>query len=157
MTRQNENNQRQSRRNAPNVQEHEAEQRSVARDGPGVREHEAAQQAAARARRTFDMACKYVDGKYIFHQACGLWNAPCVHGCGYLHLSSSTARLSSTAEDTGGTSMSEERSNEVPNQKCVICLRIIDVNDHDASVRSPCNNIFHRDCLLRWTEEKVRF
>jgi hypothetical protein len=33
------------------------------------------------------MACKYVDGKYIFHQTCGLWNAPCIHGCGYLHLS----------------------------------------------------------------------
>jgi hypothetical protein len=29
------------------------------------------------------------NGDYIFHQPCGLWNAPCVHGCGYLHLSSS--------------------------------------------------------------------
>ncbi len=36
------------------------------------------------------MACKYIDGDYIFHQPCGLWNAPCVHGCGYLHLLSST-------------------------------------------------------------------
>ncbi len=35
------------------------------------------------------MACKYVNGQYKFHQPCGLWNAPCVHGCGYIHLSSS--------------------------------------------------------------------
>jgi hypothetical protein len=35
------------------------------------------------------MACKYVNGQYIFHQPCGLWNAPFVHSCGYIHLSSS--------------------------------------------------------------------
>ena len=35
------------------------------------------------------MACKYVNGQYIFHQPCGLWNAPCVHSCGYIHLLSS--------------------------------------------------------------------
>jgi hypothetical protein len=43
----------------------------------------------ARISKTFEMACKYVNGQYIFHQPCGLWNAPCVHGCGYIHLSSS--------------------------------------------------------------------
>ncbi len=36
MTRQNENNQQQSRRNAPGVQEHEAAQQLAARDEPGV-------------------------------------------------------------------------------------------------------------------------
>ncbi len=35
------------------------------------------------------MACKYVNGQYIFQQPCSLWNAPCVHNCGYIHLSSS--------------------------------------------------------------------
>jgi hypothetical protein len=40
--------------------------------------------------KTFEMACKYVNGQYIFHQSCGLWNAPCVHGCGYIQLLSST-------------------------------------------------------------------
>jgi hypothetical protein len=35
------------------------------------------------------MACKHVKGQYIFHQPCGLWNAPCVNGCGYIHLLSS--------------------------------------------------------------------
>ncbi len=29
------------------------------------------------------------NGQYIFYQPCSLWNAPCVHGCGYIHLSSS--------------------------------------------------------------------
>jgi hypothetical protein len=80
-------------REEPGVREHKSAQRAVAREEPGVQEHESAQRAAARATRTFDMACKYVDGKYIFHQTCGLWNAPCVHGCGYLHLSSSTPGL----------------------------------------------------------------
>jgi hypothetical protein len=35
------------------------------------------------------MACKYVNALYIFHQPCSLWNAPCVHGCGYIYLLSS--------------------------------------------------------------------
>ncbi len=51
-----------------------------------VRDHESRQQVAARSNRTLDTACKYIDGDYIFHQPCGLWNEPCVHGCGYLHL-----------------------------------------------------------------------
>jgi hypothetical protein len=64
------------------------------------------------------------------------------------HGEGNQARLGLTAEDTGGTSMSKERSYEAPNQKCVICFDIIvDVNDCDASVISPCNHIFHRDCL----------
>ena len=74
------------------------------------------------------------------------------------HGEGNQATLGLTAEDTGGTSMSEERSNEAPYQECVICFGIIvDVNNHDASMRSPCNHIFHRDCLERWVEEKVRF
>jgi hypothetical protein len=38
------------------------------------------------------MACTFVNGEYLFHQPCGLWkwNEPCVHGCGYIHLSTST-------------------------------------------------------------------
>ncbi len=74
------------------------------------------------------------------------------------HGEGNQARLGSTEEDTRGTSMSKERSNEAPYQECVTCFGIIvDVNDRDASVHSPCDHIFHRDCLLRWTEEKVRF
>jgi hypothetical protein len=26
----------------------------------------------------------------LIHQPCGLWNEPCVHSCGYIHLSNST-------------------------------------------------------------------
>ena len=125
MTRQNENNQRRSRRNAPGAVERESTQRVAAREEPGVREQESAQRAAARATRTFDMACKYVDGKYIFHQTCGLWNAPCVHGCGYLHLSSSTlgsrkkccanGRLSSASENFDKELMMDHELNQLPN------------------------------------------
>ncbi len=73
------------------------------------------------------------------------------------HGEGNQARLGSTAEDTGGTSMSEEISNEAPYQECVICFGIIDVNDIDASMRSPCGHIFHWECCLRWIQEKVRF
>ena len=74
------------------------------------------------------------------------------------HGEGNQARLDSMAEDMGGTSMSKERSYEAPNLNCVICLSIIvNVNDHAECVISPCNHIFHRDCLNRWTEEKVRF
>ncbi len=73
------------------------------------------------------------------------------------HGEGNQARLGLRAEDTGGTSMSKDRSNEAPNQNCVICLRIIDVNDCKGSMRAPCNHIFHLDCLKRWIEEKVRF
>jgi hypothetical protein len=71
------------------------------------------------------MACKYEDGKYIFHQPCGLWNAPCVHGCGYLYLSSSTLGtrnffcangcLSSASENFDKELMMDHEPNQLPN------------------------------------------
>ncbi len=73
------------------------------------------------------------------------------------HGEGNQARLGSRAEDTGGTLMSEDRSNKAPNQNFVICLRIIDVNNRKGSMNAPCNHIFHLDCLKRWMEEKVRF
>ncbi len=70
--------------------ERESAQQAVAREELAVQECESRQRATARLNKTFKMACKYVNGQYIFHQPFGLWNAPCVHGCGYIHLSSST-------------------------------------------------------------------
>jgi hypothetical protein len=53
---------------------------------------------------------------------------------------------------------SKDSSNEVPNQyDCSICWGIIDLNDRSSSMRTQCNQIFHRNCLERWMEEKVRF
>jgi hypothetical protein len=86
--REEENNQRRARYNAPEVLEHKSAQRASAREEQAVQDRESRQQVAARSNRTLDMACKYIDGDYIFHQPCKLWNTPCVHGCGYLHLSS---------------------------------------------------------------------
>jgi hypothetical protein len=68
-----------------------------------------------------------------------------------------SAQQAAAREDIGGTSMSKDRSNEAPNQNCVICLRIIDVDNRRSSMRTQCDHIFHRDCLERWMEEKVRF
>ncbi len=68
--------------------EHKSAQQVAAREELVVQECESRQHAAARLNKTFEMACKYVHGQYIFHQPCGLWNARCVKGCGYIHLSS---------------------------------------------------------------------
>ncbi len=70
--------------------EQESAQQALAREEQVVQDRKSRRQVAARSNRTLDMACKYIDGDYIFHQPYGLWNAPCVHGCWYLHLLSLT-------------------------------------------------------------------
>ncbi len=70
--------------------ERELAQQAAAIEEPAVQECESRQRVAAKLNKTFEMACMYVNGRYIFHQPCSLWNAPCVHGCGDIHLSSST-------------------------------------------------------------------
>ncbi len=73
-------------REVPGVVERNTAQQAAAREEPAVQERKSRQCAAARLNKTFEMAYKYVNGQYIYHQPCGLWNAPCVHGCGYIHL-----------------------------------------------------------------------
>ena len=60
------------------------------RADPAIREMENMQRAVIRSNVVVHMACKYVNGEYIFNQPCGEWNVLCKHGCGYYHLSSST-------------------------------------------------------------------
>jgi hypothetical protein len=72
------------------VRERENEQQRNRQLVPGVRENESKNRAAARAKRTYDMACTYKNGKFHFGQPCGSWSIPCVKGCRYIHLSSST-------------------------------------------------------------------
>jgi hypothetical protein len=64
----------------------------LAREQPGVQENKALQQRSADSNRIYDMATKLdiSSGEFIFIQLCGLWNEDCRHGCGYIHLSSST-------------------------------------------------------------------
>jgi hypothetical protein len=57
----------------PGVVEHKSAQQAAAREEPAVREHESRQRARERLNKTFEMACKFVHGQYIFHQPCGLW------------------------------------------------------------------------------------
>jgi hypothetical protein len=94
------------------------------REDPVVQERKSRQCMAARSNKTFKMACKYVNGKYIFHQPCGLWNAPCVQGCGYIHLLSSTpgsrkkcctnGRLSSASDNFDKELMMNHGLEELP-------------------------------------------
>ncbi len=79
-----------ARRKTPGVVEQESAQQAAVREEAAVWERESRQRAAARLNKTFEMACKYVNSQHVFHQLCSLWNAPCVHGCGYIHLLSST-------------------------------------------------------------------
>ncbi len=55
-----------------------------------MQENEPTNKAAARAKRTYDIACMDENGEFYFGQPCGSWSILCVHGCGYIHLSSST-------------------------------------------------------------------
>ena len=94
-------------REEENVRNRESHRRR--RANPAIREEENAQRAVARSNGVVDMACKYINGEYLFHQPCGIWNVPCRYGCGYIHLSSSTpgtrkkccanGRLSSVSEE----------------------------------------------------------
>ncbi len=51
-------------------------------------------------------------GSYIFHQPCRLWNAPCVHGCRYFHLISSTPRTSKNCCTNGQLSSASNNFDE---------------------------------------------
>ena len=46
-----------------------------------------------RATVFYEMATKFDTSShtYLYNQPCGLWNEECHHGCGYIHLSSSTS------------------------------------------------------------------
>ncbi len=55
-----------------------------------MQENKERNRAVARAKRTYVMACMYKNGEFRFGQPCGSWSIPCGHGCGYIHLSSST-------------------------------------------------------------------
>ena len=89
-------------------QEHDTAARAIARADPEVRckeqEHDTAARAIARAiarakpevRQRERIYVKFLPlgcsvdettGECIFGQPCGLWNKPCIHGCGYFHFS----------------------------------------------------------------------
>ena len=73
-------------------QEQNTARRREHRENSHVRAVEATQQRARRQARYIEMAFRYnsLTGEYLFHQPCGEWNSPCVHGCGYMHLSTSS-------------------------------------------------------------------
>ena len=112
-----------ARREEENERNRESQRRR--RANPAIREEENAQRAVARSNVVVDMACKFVNGEYIFHQPCGLWNVPCRYGCGYIHLSSSTpgtrkkccpnGRLSSVSEEFDEELMVEYELDQLPN------------------------------------------
>ncbi len=116
--------QRAMAREVPGVVERKLAQQVAVREEPVVQEPESRQRAVARLNKTFEMACKYVNGQYIFHQPCGLWNAPCVHSCGYIHLLSSTpgsrkkcyakGSLSSASDNFDKELMKDHDLEEVP-------------------------------------------
>jgi hypothetical protein len=93
------------------VRERENEQRRNRQEAPGVQENESTNRAAARAKRTYNMACKYKYGEFHFGQPCGSWSIPCVRGCGYIHLSSSTPGTRKTCCANGRMSINSNNWN----------------------------------------------
>jgi hypothetical protein len=67
----------------------------------------------ARANKHVDMATKFVNGEHVFHQHCGIWDKECVHGCGYIHLSSSTAETWKKCCANGCLSLASDSDNFV--------------------------------------------
>jgi hypothetical protein len=77
--------------------------RRIAREQPGLR--------MARANKHVDMATKFVNGEHVFHQHCGTWDIDCVHGYGYIHLSSSTAGTQKKCCANGRLSSANDNDN----------------------------------------------
>ena len=45
----------------------------------------------------------------------------------------------------------------VRENECYICWTDIDLTNRTTTMRTHCNHIFHRDCIEKWMEKKVRF
>ena len=77
--------------------EHNRESHRQRRADPAIREIENMQRTVIRSNAVVQMACKYVNGEFIFNQPCGEWNVPCKHGCGYYHMTSIHFQISCNA------------------------------------------------------------
>ncbi len=129
------------------MREHESEQQAEARQDPAVQARESRQRAVARGKITYPMVCKYEHGDYLFHQPCGLWNEPCVHGCGYIHLSNSTpgtrkkccvnGRLSSASDNFEEGLMMGYVLDELP----VFVRKVISKGNNFSQKSSTYNNL----------------
>ncbi len=53
------------------VLERESEQQAAAREDPAVQARELRQWAVAQGKKTHEMACKCINGEYLFHKPCG--------------------------------------------------------------------------------------
>ena len=84
-------------------QQYDTAARATARADPEVRQAEQQRDTAARAtarqltqarndKKFFPLSLSVdeITRQYKFDQPCGLWNKPCVHGCGYIHFSAAT-------------------------------------------------------------------
>jgi hypothetical protein len=101
----------------------------------------------ARANRHVNMATKFVKGEHVFHQHCGTWDEEYVHGCGYIHLSSSTAgtrkkccansRLSSASDNFDEELMNEHELDPFPS----FLRKIISTSNNISRKSSIYNNV----------------
>jgi hypothetical protein len=109
------------RRLARTVPEYRVQEQSVntnrrrlARDDPDYRTRERTAKNNRRRLYHHEMATTYdtSDGTYRFGQPCGVWNQECRHGCGYIHLSSSTSSTKKKCCANGVLSSVSENFNE---------------------------------------------
>ena len=50
----------------------------------------------------------------------------------------------------------DEDPNRSRKYECVICMSDIDVTDNGSYMITPCNHIFHKECLTRWMEQRMQ-
>jgi hypothetical protein len=46
-------------------------------------------------------------------------------------------------------------SSSLSTLECSICFDAIDVRDRRQYMLAPCDHLFHRDCLIRWMDQKM--
>ena len=73
-------------------QQHNTAARAIIRADPEVRRREQQVTQARNNKKFFPLSLSVDEttGECIFDQPCGLWNKPCIHGCGYFHFSAAT-------------------------------------------------------------------
>jgi hypothetical protein len=73
-------------------QQHVSLSRAIMRADPEVRRREQQLTQSRNQKKFFPLSLSVdeISGQYKFDQPCGLWNKPCVHGCGYIHFSAAT-------------------------------------------------------------------
>ena len=66
-------------------------------------------------------------------------------------------QLAITPSNVYTSDINPREESPVRENQCDICWTDIDLTNRTTTMRTHCNHIFHRDCIEKWMEKKVRF